>query len=831
MKRIAFIGMCAGLMLATSCTNEDLGFSEGGTRVEFTIGLDGDLASRAISDGTGAKKLVYALYDENQNIITTLPGADETNHQVTKTDAFPSDLTDNVTLQLAKDQTYTIVFWAQNAECDAYTTTDLKNVQVNYEGLNNEETRDAFYAAHTFKVTGDAEIDVTLKRPFAQINVGVTQADWDAAVSSNIDITQSKAEFTGIPNTINLLDGSVSGSVDVTYNLATIPAKFETAEDLKVKTQDEGETEATEKTYKYLSMSYILADANVGTVDKMKFTLHPETGEDIIVEDGLSAVPFQRNWRTNILGQLLSSTVNFNIIIDPIYENDIYPGTSAISNGVRYDATNKTYYIYNASGLVWLRNHYDDADKDGFRGYTFKLATDIAFTNSSSVWNQCIGSDSKPFLGTFDGDGHTISNLKIKMEDKTASAGLFGYAYNVKNVTLVNPSIEGNWKVGGIVGNGLCANIENCHVEGGLIVSKPIDKDNANNVGGIVGYLSAEPNASVKNCSVSDVEIIAYRDLGGIVGTITGDNNIPVVENNTVSNVYVTANQICDYNEVKPANVGEICGRNLANAELGTNIATNVGVQTLTKPVENQPYEIGHVPLEVISDLADIGVSEIKLTSDVEGKPVHFTEIDDQTIYYGVILGKGMDFDGGGNSISVTSKINNTRTLTTKGGTVKNVTITNGFRGLMTDVPAEDVVIENVTIDGPGYALNTSGAATGDNIKLIVKNSTLKGWTSFDGGFVSAEFTGCNFGFGTYFKNPVKDGRMRPYINTTLTNCNFDKDFHLDFFKIGDGCKVILTNCKVGDTVLTADNISTLLSVDMPEGNTLADFVEFASLN
>ena len=42
--------------------------------------------------------------------------------------------------------------------------------------------------------------------------------------------------------------------------------------------------------------------------------------------------------------------------------------------------------------------------------------------------------------------------------------------------------------------------------------------DDANNVGGITGYLSAEPNAYVTNCSVSNATITAYRKVGGLRG-------------------------------------------------------------------------------------------------------------------------------------------------------------------------------------------------------------------------------------------------------------------------------------------------------------------------
>lgn len=817
MKKIAFLGMCAGMLLATSCTNDDLTFSEGDTRVNFTVGLDGGIGTRAISDGTGAHKLVYALYDKDNQLINSLPGADD-NGQITKNDAFPSELKDKVTLSLAKGQTYTIVFWAQNAECTAYTTTDLTNVQVNYEGINNDETRDAFYAAYEFTVSGNEDFDVTLKRPFAQINVGVTEEDWNAAVASNINLETSKAEFEDVPNAINLLDGTVSGSENITYDFGTMPAKFTPAEDLKVKTQDEGETEATEKVYKYLSMNYILADVNVNTVSSMKFTLHPQSGQDIDVSKGLIAVPYQRNWRTNIIGRLLTGVMDFTIVIDPIYDGDYIVGDiEPVTDGVQLDEANKTYYISNQNGLIWFYKASNGVGESlTFEGYTVMLTADIDM--KYIVMTAGFGNNVQ-FLGTFDGGNNTISNATIKVNSKSAPAGLFAKSANVKNLKLTDLLVTGHYKVGAVVGDGLCSHIDNCHVDGASLVSMPnSDNEHGNNVGGIVGYLSAEPSASVTNCSVSNTDIVGYSDLGGIVGTINGDgSNKAVVTNNSVSNVTVTANQMSKYNGTREANAGEIYGRKLSGT-LKKNTSNNVTVTILAPVAPGETAEVANVPLEAISNIASTDVSEIKLNSDVEGMAVTKTGYGDPC---GTVLGEGMDFDGGGNTITVTGNLYKVHVLETHGGTVKNVSFVNGERGIYTFSPTEDVVIEGVTIDGPGYGINTAEPAKFQNLKLIVRNSTVNGWTSFNGGFASAEFTNCNIGFNTkgYWQkmgyNKLYDGLIKPYITTTFSGCNFDKDVYIDLSELKSGCTVTFDQCKVNGTVITAENFTTLLQHEL----------------
>lgn len=342
MNKKLFLGMfaAAGMLLATSCSNDELDVVQSGNeaQVTFSLAAEGGIATRAISDGTGAKKLVYAVYNANGELIKTIANTD-VNGQIVDNSAFDNGLTESVTITLAKGQQYTVAFWAQNPNCTAYTTTDLKNVTIDYTGLNNDETRDAFFKAETFTVTGNTEIDVVLKRPFAQINVGVYQTDWDAAVASEIEIEKSKVTIEKAATSINLLTGEVEGEETVEYGFATIPTQFTTPETLDVDLDKDG----TKEKYVYLSMSYILAnDATTGyakaTLEDLDFTFAPKSGNNINFSEGLNAVPVQRNWRTNIIGKILTGDVTFNITIDPIYDGEYNNGEAqpVNINGVYY---------------------------------------------------------------------------------------------------------------------------------------------------------------------------------------------------------------------------------------------------------------------------------------------------------------------------------------------------------------------------------------------------------------------------------------------------------------------------------------------------------------
>lgn len=106
--------------------------------------------------------------------------------------------------------------------------------------------------------------------------------------------------------------------------------------ELKVDLNEDGDFEDEDEIYQWLSMSYILVadhDANVDnngvlgtdrtTLESLQYVFYPESGNNITFGDGLNSVPVQRNWRTNILGQILTGDIKFNITINPIYDGDI----------------------------------------------------------------------------------------------------------------------------------------------------------------------------------------------------------------------------------------------------------------------------------------------------------------------------------------------------------------------------------------------------------------------------------------------------------------------------------------------------------------------------
>ena len=307
----------------TACQQDTNDVTPVSNEVRFVIGTENGMTTRAISDGTGATQLSWAVFNDQGELI---------HKKATKSDVSELLTEDGYTMSitLAKGQTYRVAFWAQNPECEAYTISDDMKVTIDYTGVNNDELRDAFTAVtEPFTVDGDNVISVILRRPFAQVNVGAYPWDLQYAEESGLTVAKSAAKVEDVANVINLFDGSVEGSVDVEYTFNAIPA-----EDLLVDVDENGEPEV----YEYLSMSYLLADTTSST-HKMSFTFtdESETAQAAYLHSGLEFVPIRRNWRTNILGQILTGDISFNIKIDPIYVDDYIH-----SGGLYYNFTEDT---------------------------------------------------------------------------------------------------------------------------------------------------------------------------------------------------------------------------------------------------------------------------------------------------------------------------------------------------------------------------------------------------------------------------------------------------------------------------------------------------------
>ena len=766
MKKSLFYSMLATTMLfATSCQQDEVFVDGNEAVVQFQISTP-EIATRAYSDGMTATNLQYAVYDKDGKQITEMfPGVGYGEKEIKGSTT--------VELKLAQGNTYHVLFWA-SAEGAPYTVDfDTHKLTVDYNGYSNDESRDAFYKWHTVTVNSNEPQRVELRRPFAQLNIGT--GDMADAEAAGVEVKTTGVTVEGVYSTMNFKDGAVSDKVNVTFDHADIPS---------------GETFPVTG-YDYLAMNYVLVGTEKSVSNEVVLTY---TGAAATETRTFTSIPLQRNYRTNIYGDLLTKGVDFIVEIVPTYTNDhleLWDGTMLRKPTI--DDVNKTIKISEGSELAYVAQWVNGTlDTDNvtraavaatdLKGYTVSLECDIDLNNKA--WTP-IGVAGAVFKGTFDGNGHTIKNLNVDVTDKMVgdkpySAGLFGSVRGtVKNLNIEKAVIKGNYKAGAVVGDGLCSRIENCHVNNAEIVSTPdANKDNANHVGGIVGYLSAEPTAWVKNCTVKNSTVTAYRDVAAIAGTANGSK--PLVEHNVAENVTVVADQTVAYKESgKAPNAGAIVGRNNAKADLSTNTAINVTfgakvataetlATALTANVENIAVILANdidLPINSLGTMTG-GSGEYKLggentkniTIDLNGKKLNIT-----TTYWSALGAKNNDALFTIKNGSMTSTGNSAGTWNAwdlrfsncnyafegvkfekavaldnvgKSTSMKNVTITDTHNvdtyGLWITAEGQTVTLEDCVIDmlpatdGRGIKIDNQYVATPEMVTLNVSKTTFK---------------------------------------------------------------------------------------------------------
>lgn len=306
-------------MLMTSCTNDETTQGDNSSSVKFTVSTP-EMKTRAdIIDvyGTGfaAEDLEYAIYecDAEGNIKNNTPNISKEIEGAFAGNALETTFTE----RLVNGKHYVILFWA-DATNDPYTVDwEAQTVSITDPTalMAQDENLDAFFSKVQFTVKNNMlEQTVELKRPFAQLNVGVS--DTAAAATAGLKVAQTQAKVKAYTS-LNLFDGSVSGQQELTYQFANIPENV-------TFTDPEGTA------YDIISMNYLLV--NEKELNDVIFTYTDADDAQAIPERTFSLVPVQRNHRTFIVGDLLTTAVNVKVIIIPGFDGDIiYPTSIALA--------------------------------------------------------------------------------------------------------------------------------------------------------------------------------------------------------------------------------------------------------------------------------------------------------------------------------------------------------------------------------------------------------------------------------------------------------------------------------------------------------------------
>ena len=418
-----------------------------------------------------------------------------------------------------------------------------------------------------------------------------------------------------------------------------------------------------------------------------------------------------------------------------------------------------------------------------FEGKLVALAADLDLNGAD--WTPIGNSSSNKFKGTFDGNDHYISNFKVTHQ---VASGLFGYVHGtVRNLNVKNATVNSNHYAGGIAAHGLCSKFEGCSVEDSEIIStieKVADNkyDNGDKVGGIVGYLSAEPTAYVRNCTVTNTLIRGYRHLGGIVGYA---NKTSEVSNCTAA--YNTIDQVIgDGNE------------NYKNLEVGKLIGAIVGEAHADATIQNNKALAKAGNADQLIAALEMGC-DVELEQNIKIDPAGMSNAYGTT---GINVTKGQTIDGNDKILDIKGAGGTWDSgINTTGGLIKDLTVTGSFRGIFINHNSdhsEPVVLEDVIIDGTTYTVSCD---QGLNQNLIATNSTFKGWTSFAATLGEAKFVDCYFGEGNGYSY------CRPYAPTEFVGCAFEAGYTVE-----PAAAVTFEDCTIGGEPLTTANLDELVT-------------------
>lgn len=259
-----------------------------------------------------------------------------------------------------------------------------------------------------------------------------------------------------------------------------------------------------------------------------------------------------------ITGGVFTGTVSNNGTITGGTFSGGITGNPALATGSGTETD--PYQISTAAGLKWFRDKVNDAKTEEETKICAVLTANIDLNNEpwTPIGNYTTTNEIF-YEGTFDGGGHTISNLNVT--DRFICAGLFGA---VKGGTIKNLTVAGNVShnyfvgqsghVGGIVGSALdAATIENCSNNCSVTGSS------SDFIGGIAGS------------NIGGARIIDCYNVGTITGTINGTGGVTGLNMGAISNCY-------NVGTFKGSSaVGEIVGNNYGTLEncyylAGTNL-------------------------------------------------------------------------------------------------------------------------------------------------------------------------------------------------------------------------------------------------------------------
>ena len=483
-----------------------------------------------------------------------------------------------------------------------------------------------------------------------------------------------------------------------------------------------------------------------------------------------------------------------------------------------------------------LLSHTVNSGADSFAGKTVYLAEDIDLDSREWVpigGNQIENVAGNRFKGTFDGQGYAVRNLKVSANN--CFAGFFGVFYGgtLKNFGIQSGSVQGNIKVGGLVG-WLTGNVSNCYNRATVTASNYVGGiagmasmshientfNNANVTGndmsgGIVGYYSSGASGStITNCYHNGT--VTGSNAGTCVGIINSASTGLVFKNSYAPKGYpfVITNTGRTLSGCSTLVADDL---KAAAPKLGSAFTyDNVNHRNDGYPILNHSLYKGDTMEELPAD--ENGIYHINSTTDLRRLSYMVNVLGNTLTGKTVVLEQDLDLEnrewipiGGNTPNDDISKPSFDGTFLGRGHRIYNLSISSGnlytgLFGLLRNGSISDLGIESGTVMGKEKVAGLAGCIRGSALRNCYNKATVCG-SSITGGIfgmcggVNTVENCYNTGF---VQAPITVAGIGGYAASDASNTRI-----LNCYNLGKGSAGILGTVNSGTTGVTVENCFT----------------------
>ena len=496
-KILLFASALAGLFFAASCQQENLEPVAGGNTVTYTVQLPDAIGTKAIGTNVSSvRELIYEVYRIDEN------GEETRLYQMTE---GMTDGSATVELELVNNQNFRVLFWAQVPETGIYNTDNLKAVELSTT-LNANAENYAAFANQDVITYGENLVGRTIQlvRPVAQLNIATSAESLKLGEDVNGEHAQTTVSFgttgvvvEGLSTVYNVAEGAgVAANDGATFTYEAKPVAL-SENTIKVNNVD----------YTYVSMNYVGFASKTGDNVKVSYTIN--TTNVGTITNTVENVPVKANYRTNIIGNLITSMSDYTVTLDNDWVTE--------GNSDEYNV--KVVSVENAAAL---QDAIENALTDGTET-NIKLEGDIdlndllAFTRATADPQALLIPAGKELI--LDLNGYSLTG-----SDETEAS--YALIKNRGNLTIVNSASGKSWI--------------------------KLSAKNNNGWSRYSSVISAEPGSTTTVGSGVQIEHLGGTDMAYGIDVLTngkGTSAIVVVDGATVKSPYRAIRQFLNGTE------------------------------------------------------------------------------------------------------------------------------------------------------------------------------------------------------------------------------------------------------------------------------------------